>query len=299
MTPFTPFSLGNYLCQNVISTGGCGDLYHAIHLPSNGHRAIRMLGSHVIDSPDALETILQTLFRLQSLSHPNIITVHEVIRRDYQIFIVTDLIEGFSLKEIFAQQRVSGPFTTQVASFIAWQICQALYYAHNLTEDGRPAPLLHGALWPSNILVGLTGEVRLTDFNNWIVPIAAYNLDDAALNSTLSYRSPEHLLQGNLTHSSDLFCVGTLFFQMLTGQPLFQGTATVETIERVKGSESGPRPGPSPRQPPAHPAQVPGAGPPPALHRRGGLHLRAGPRGAGRRRTARAGGSGQLPASPT
>ncbi len=237
MTPFTPFSLGNYLCQEVISTGGCGDLYQAIHLPSNGRRAIRLLGTKVIDNPDALETILQTLFRIKVISHPNIITIHEIIRRDYQIFIVMDFIEGFSLQQIFSQLRTSDPLSTEVASFITWQICQALYYAHNLNVEGRPAPLLHGALWPNNILVGLNGEVRLTDFNNWVVPIEAYGLDDAALNSLLSYRSPEHLLQGNLTHSSDLFCVGVLFHQMLTGLPLFQGPATVETIERVKGAE--------------------------------------------------------------
>jgi hypothetical protein len=236
---FTPFSIGRYRCEERLSSGGLGDLYLAVHLPSGGRRAIRKLAGVVLEDPEVAEQLLQTFLRVQGLTHPNILTIHELVRKESQLFVVMDYHAHVSLRQVLAKLREIGPFSPQVASFVVWQICQALDHAHHLKEQGRPLPLVHGGLWPENVLVSLKGEVRLADFGTWAVPRSVYAESEDSIRRHFSYRSPEHINGETLTRTSDLFCVGILLYEMLTARTLFLGETLMETVERVEKAQVG------------------------------------------------------------
>jgi serine/threonine protein kinase len=236
---FTPFSIGRYRCEERLGSGGLGDLYLAVHLPSGGRRAIRSLSPAVLEDPGVAEQLLQTFLRVQKLTHPNILTIHELVRKESQLFVVMDYHAHITLRQVLAKLRETGPFSPQVASFVVWQISQALDHAHHLKEQGRPLPLVHGGLWPENVLLSLKGEVRLADFGTWVVPRSIYAESEDSIRRHFGYRSPEHLNGETLTRTSDLFCVGILLYEMLTARTLFLGATLMETVEKVEQSQIG------------------------------------------------------------
>jgi serine/threonine protein kinase len=180
---FTPFTLGRYLCQEHLDAGvKDNDLFLAIHLPSGGRRVIQRFALDSFERPQTAEILLKTLLRLRNLSHPNIVTIHEIVRKEYQVFLVMDFFSKVTLQQVLAVQRRTGPFSPHVASFVIWQICQALYYTHHLASEGKPDPLVHGALWPQHILLSLQGEVRLRGFSQWAVPFSSVDHNEAEVN---------------------------------------------------------------------------------------------------------------------
>ncbi len=236
---FTPFTLAAYRCEERLRAGGIGDLYLAVHLPTGSHRTIWKLAPEVLEDPETAEQLLQVQLRVQNLTHPNIVSVREIMQKDREIYVAADHHSGVSLRQLLLKLRTLGPLTPPVASFVVWQICQALDFAHHLKQDGRAAPLVHGALWPNNIVITFKGEVRLTDFGTWVIPRGAYSEEELSVRTHFSYRSPEHLNGETLTRSSDLFCVGILLFEMLTGRSLFLGKTLMETVQRVEKADLG------------------------------------------------------------
>ena len=148
---FSPFTIGRYRCEERLSAGGLGDLYLAVHLPSGGRRVIRQLSPAVLEDPEVAEQLLQTFLRVQSLNHPNILTLHEIVRKEHQLYVVLDHMPGVSLREVLRTLGTTGPFSPQVASFVVWQICQALDHAHHLKQNGRPAPLVQPSRNPGPV----------------------------------------------------------------------------------------------------------------------------------------------------
>jgi hypothetical protein len=238
--PFKPFALGRYRCDDRLRAGGIGDLYLGVHLPSGSRCTLWSVCPELLDDAETAEQLLQVQLRVQMLNHPNIISVREILRHETEIYVVMDYFPGVSLRQVLQRLREVGPFSPAAASFVVWQICQALDHAHHLKSDGRPAPLIHGALWPQNVTVSFKGEVRLLDFGTWLIPRAAYGDDDVSVRTHFSYRAPEHVTGETLTRSTDLFCVGILLYEMLSGRPLFLGKTLMETVQRVERGDLGP-----------------------------------------------------------
>lgn len=241
----TPFAIGPYRCEDRLRSGGIGDLYLATHLPTGSHRQLWQLPAEVLDDPEAAAQLLQVQLRVQALTHPNIQAVHDVIRKELEIYVALEHQVGVTLLQVLRKLRETGPFPPPVAGFVVWQVCLGLDHAHHLKQEGRPLPLIHGALWPQNILLGFKGEIRLGGFGTWVIPRT--ESEEVSIRTQFSYRSPEHVSGEPLSRSTDLFCIGVLLAEMLLARPILLGKTLMETVQRVEGAEVGDLTGVSPQ----------------------------------------------------
>jgi Protein kinase domain len=164
------------------------------------------------------------------LSHPNVVTIHDLGEADGNLFIVMELLEGDELRQLIARRTIVH-LEDKLALMI--QICEGLEYAH---EKG----VVHRDVKPGNIFVLRNGQVKILDFGIAQIAAAETGLTRAGLIvGTLQYMAPERA-RGQGGHASDIFSVGAVFYEFLTHRAPFSGDDPIEILEKLR-TENPPR----------------------------------------------------------
>jgi hypothetical protein len=236
--------VGGYVIDARLGGGGMADVFLA-HREGAGelkgvvHRvAVKRLRPEYAADPAFVRMFLDEARLVARLSHPNIVTLHDVGRDQGELYLAMELIEGATLSEIMRVVRAGqGTFTTAVAIEIGVQLCDALDYAHTLKDEGgRPLELVHRDVSPQNVLVDEAGHVKLADFG------IARSVDRSAETATgvlkgkLSYMAPEQIRGERYDHRVDLYAVGILLFEIVTGtRPYDSKSDATLLFEILKG----------------------------------------------------------------
>jgi serine/threonine protein kinase len=179
------------------------------------------------------------------LNHANIVSVFDLGESESTYFIVMDFVHGTNLKTLLEYQaKRGGMMPVSLTVFILNEILKGLSYAHKLpdAETGRPLGVIHRDISPPNILISWNGEVKLTDFGLAKATTQLESTDPGVVKGKYSYLSPEAARAEEIDARADLFAVGILGFEMLTGRRLFRGKNDYQTIALVRACEV-----PSPR----------------------------------------------------
>src|SRR5262245_10804428 len=223
-------SFGDYVLEEEIAHGGMGVVYRATQQRLGRTVAVKvlLLGRH--SSDERIERFRREAQSVAALRHPNIVTIHEVGEHEGHYFFSMDYVEGRSL----AEKLRAGPLEPRRSAEIACDIARAIDYAH---EQG----VLHRNLKPSNILLDSLGQVRITDFG------LARKLDGSSdltvtgqMMGTPNYLSPELAADrhSEVGPTSDVYSVGALLYELLTGRPPFLSNSLQETLLRIRDDES-------------------------------------------------------------
>src|SRR5262249_53357368 len=164
------------------------------------------------------------------LSHPNVVTIHDIGEADGNLFIVMELLEGDELRQLIARRTITH-LEDKLPLMI--QICEGLEYAH---EKG----IVHRDVKPGNIFVLRNGQVKRLDFGIAQIAAVETGLTRAGLIvGTLQYMAPERA-RGQGGHASDIFSVGAVFYELLANRAPFSGEDPIEILEKLR-SENPPR----------------------------------------------------------
>jgi hypothetical protein len=223
-------TIGKYRVLERIARGGMGTVFKA-HDPTLD----RLVAIKVISGDTDISDELKARFYREAqacarLSHPNIITVHELGDDQGRLFIVMELLEGEDLKRIIAQ-RADLSLEDKLSMMI--QICDGLHYAH---QKG----VIHRDVKPGNIFRGRDGQLKVLDFG-----IARVVTTDSGLTSTghilgtLRYMSPEQA-RGRVDHRSDIFSAGAVFYELLTYRRAFDADDPMELLELLRSEDPPP-----------------------------------------------------------
>jgi len=157
-------------------------------------------------------------------------------------FIAMECVEGKDVKVILSKlSSRSMLLPTAFAAYIAMEVAKGLDYAHKRTAiTGEPLNIVHRDINPSNILVSYLGEVKVGDFGIVRAVTCVEKTDIGAITGKLGYMSPEQAFGLHLDHRSDVFALGVLLHEMLTGRRLFKGVTEVETLDRVRRADAAP-----------------------------------------------------------
>jgi serine/threonine protein kinase len=218
----------------LIGAGGMGHVYRARDTELHRDVAIKVLAPEFANDADRLVRFAREARVLASLNHPNIAQIHGLQNSGVVTAIVMELVVG----ETLADRLVRGPIAVREALPIARQIAEALEAAH---EQG----VIHRDLKPANIQVRADGTVKVLDFG--LAKTVQQASDDAdpirnsgALSSlpgmilgTAAYMSPEQATQKPVDRRADLWALGCVLFEMLTGQPAFAGHTRSEVLSKV------------------------------------------------------------------
>jgi serine/threonine-protein kinase len=169
------------------------------------------------------------------LHHPNIVAVHHLKGPDDAPVLVFEHTPGHRLDVLLeASARARLPISEGFALYVAAEVADALHHAHHLTDEhGRALEVVHRDVGPYNILLTEHGTVKLLDFGAaWSRLPGRVTTTDAELPGSLAYAAPEHVAQIGLDGRADLFSLGVVLLQLLTGRHLFEGADRFESERR-------------------------------------------------------------------
>ncbi len=221
----------------LIGAGGMATVHRA-RLRHGGRldRAIALKRIHtsLANRADIVAGFVREAQIAAALGHPNIVQIYEAGCDEVGHFIAMELVEGRSLIEIVRAANAAGlEVPPSVALCLLHQLCDALDHAHTRHDAIGPLELVHRDITPGNLLVAWSGHLKLIDFG--IATTARWPAPDVRdpFVGKLSYMAPEALRGDHLDARADVFAVGVVAWEMLTGRPLFTGASEAETFERV------------------------------------------------------------------
>lgn len=206
-------SVSHYEIERKIGEGGMGEIYLARDIRLDRPVALKFLPEHLSRDPQARERLIREARAASKLSHPNILTIHEVGEdSDGNVFIAMAYVEGETLADLIARSELS---MARIFS-IAIQLCEGLARAH-------VAGVVHRDVKPQNVLIDKQGRVTILDFGLAKVFDARKLTQTGAMVGTMSYMSPEQARGQDIDHRSDIFSFGSVLYEMITGHAPFDG----------------------------------------------------------------------------
>jgi serine/threonine-protein kinase len=228
-----------YRLIHKIATGGVATVWIGAVRGGLGFRqlvAIKKPHQHLFEQPQIRNELITEARLASMIQHGNVVDVRDVDVQDDQINLVMDYIEGASLSELArAAKDANVVIPPKVVLRIILDACAGLHAAHELVdEEGKPASLVHRDVSPQNILVGLDGITRVTDFGiAKAMTSQDEKTDEGLVKGKLSYMSPEYLTGKGCDRRLDVFALGTVCWEALANERCFKGDTDLDTANRI------------------------------------------------------------------
>ena len=240
-----PGQFGKYHLLEKIATGGMAEVFRARSYGMQGFEKILVIKRILPElgkSEEFVDLFVDEARIAVSLIHVNIVQVFELGEVDGAYYMAMEYVHGLDLARLVSRARKIGPFPVHLACFVIAECLKALQFAHERTDDdGNPLNIVHCDISPQNVLISFAGEVKITDFG---ISRASFQAEgqQEVIRGKYAYMSPEQVEGKPLDGRSDLFALGIVLYELLTGRRLFKGKNRDETLGRVKRAEV-----PSPR----------------------------------------------------
>ena len=231
---------GKYQLVERLGRGGMAEVWKArIQGPAGFSRTlvVKRILPHLVEDPHFVQMFVSEARLSARLNHGNIVQVFELGDVDGEYFLAMEYVRGRDLVNVVRAQLLRGLPPPGMGAFVLREVCRALAYAHQLTDErGQPLRLIHRDVSPSNVMMGFDGAVKLLDFG------IAKALSEANENKTVTgtlkgkfgYMSPEQVEGKDIDHRADLFAAGIVLHEVLTGKRLFKGQSDLATIAMVR-----------------------------------------------------------------
>ena len=234
-----PLRFGDYFLQAKIAQGGMADVFIATSVKekfSHDFVAIKKLLPHLNSNKAFVDLLIHEAKVSVLLNHPNIAHVFDLGSYKSEFFIAMEYVHGKSLDRLIDKTRSKEGLKIhpEIATYIVLEVLRALSFAHHLKDaKGRDLDIVHRDLSPGNILLSYSGDVKLTDFG---IATAAGRLQSGFTQSTLGklvYMPPEQAVNDPVIRASDLYSLGVVYFEMLTGQLPFQAENQNQLLKKI------------------------------------------------------------------
>jgi tRNA A-37 threonylcarbamoyl transferase component Bud32/tetratricopeptide (TPR) repeat protein len=219
-------NIGKYKITSILGKGAMGIVYRALDPDINREVAVKTIRFDLVseegDREEMMERFMREAQAAGKLTHPNIITIYDVGREKEMTYIVMQLIEGHSLQKVISSgEKIS----TQELIQLMDQLCKALDYAH---DNG----IVHRDIKPANILLDKEGKPFIVDFGVARLETSTLTQSGTTL-GTPSYMSPEQVMGKKVDRRSDIFSLGGILYELLTGKRAFQAQSITTVIYKI------------------------------------------------------------------
>ena len=237
-----PIPFGKYYLLERINVGGMAEVFKAKAFGVEGFErllAVKRILPNIAEDEEFITMFIDEAKIAVQLNHANIAQIFDLGKVDDSYFIALEFIHGKDLRGIFDRCRASGEnMPIAQACFVIMKTCEGLDYAHNKRDaSGREIGLVHRDMSPQNVLISYEGEVKLIDFGIAKAAGKASKTQAGILKGKFGYMSPEQVRGLPLNRGSDIFSVGIVLYELLTGERLFIGESDFSTLEKVRNVE--------------------------------------------------------------
>jgi serine/threonine protein kinase len=240
--------LGRYEIDGLLARGGMGEVYLARVTGAHGFArrvVVKTIRTELLADERAALMFVDEARIAAGLHHRNIVQILDFDRFDGGAFLVTEYVEGCDLRTLL--QHAGAPPPYEVAVTIAAELGAGLDAAHEATAaDGSPLNLVHRDVSPSNVLLGIAGEVKLADFGVAKTRSRSYQTTSGSIKGKAPYMAPEQILGEPLDRRADVFGLGVLLFELSTRTRLYSARTDATAMRQILDGEV---PDPAERRP--------------------------------------------------
>lgn len=232
--------ISNYKLVRKIAEGGMGAVYEAQQVGAEGFvktMAIKTILPHYSSNTEFVDMFIGEAKLVANLVHENIVQIYQLGKdQKDNYYIAMEYMDGINLEEfLYRHKDIDKEIPVELAAFIAARVCRGLEYAHKKCDsDGEPLNIVHRDVSPKNIMINKEGTVRLTDFGVAKAQHYMQQQEGEVLMGKVEFMSPEQADYQVTDARSDLFSLGIVLYEMLTGVNIFEVDDVYETLERIK-----------------------------------------------------------------
>src|SRR5882672_9702352 len=237
---------GRYKIVRKVADGGMAEIFLATQLGHEGFAKpviLKRIHTTIYADPQFRNMFIDEAHISMSLSHSNIVQILDLGVGQGRYFLVMEVVDGWDLGRVLHRATQAGtPLPRELGLYITAEVCRALAYAHGKVdvETGRPLGIVHRDVSPQNILLSEQGEVKLTDFGIAKAMNKREQTGTGVVKGKVSFMSPEQALGKPIDARSDLFSLGTVLYQLMTGVRPFEAPTDLEILLRVQHAEFRP-----------------------------------------------------------
>lgn len=234
-----PIPFGRHLLLERINVGGMAEVFRAKSFGVEGFErivAVKRILPTLADDEEFITMFIDEARIAAHLTHQNIVQIFELNRAEKTFFISMEYVAGHDLRLILDHQKKQRrPMEVPKAAFIVSRVAEALEYAHRKRDPaGRDLKIIHRDVTPQNVIVSFEGEVKLCDFGIAKAATRVSRTQVGVLKGKFAYMSPEQVRGQPTDRRSDIFALGVIFYEMLTGERLFLGESDYATLDSVR-----------------------------------------------------------------
>ncbi len=232
-----PIEFADYLLVERIGVGGTAEIFRAVRRgrrPGEQPVALKRLLPHIAQEPEIVALLSREVGALERIDHPNVVRLLDHGSFRDLPYLVMELVDGRSLRDLLGPRSVVASDRPVLPPAIALWIAHEIAYA--LAESGRHG-IIHRDISPTNVQVTDSGDIKVLDFGIARVRGLAQTTHGGGMRGKWAYSSPEQVEGGALDPRSDLFALGLVLFEMITGRPPFLGANRHETMGLIAACE--------------------------------------------------------------
>ena len=228
MSEITPLRLGNkYILLDLLGAGGMAEVFRGKLVGDKGFEkliVLKQLLEHVAKEPELVEHFTSEARLAALLQHENIATIYDFGKADGHYFMAMEYLFGKDLQSVIQAANADESFKPHYALMITLKVCEAMGYAHSLADlQGKPLKIIHRDLTPHNIFLTYDGRVKIIDFGIAKTEMHDNKTQVGVVKGKITYMSPEQLSGDDLDSRSDIFSIGILLYEMLSGRRMYTG----------------------------------------------------------------------------
>ena len=231
--------LGKYEILALLALGGTAEIYLARIGGSHGFEkyvVVKCLHDHLADDPEFVKMFLDEARLAAVLDHSNIVQTFELGEHEHRYYMVMEYLAGLSLAMIVrraAERLPGGKIPVPLILNMAAQACAGLHYAHERQANGRPLNMVHRDISPQNLVISFEGVVKVVDFGIARAELRETKTKAGTIKGKFAYMSPEQCVATNVDRRTDVFALGVIVWELLTGRRLFKRNSPYETYQAV------------------------------------------------------------------
>lgn len=235
-------AIGRYIIHKKLAEGGMAEVYLAAATGPEGFAkdvVIKVVRSFLASDQQFVDLFVAEARLSSRLNHANVVQIFDFGKADDSYYLAMEYVRGASLWELRKRCRERGvDFPPTLAADIASHVARGLQYAHTLTDRGQPLGLVHRDVTPHNVLLSFDGAIKLTDFG--IAKASSSQTAPGMLKGKFAYMSPEQARGDLIDARTDVFALGIVLWELLTGGRLFEADSEVGVLRAVQSAQITP-----------------------------------------------------------